>query len=106
MTVAGQLDTTFNGTGRQTIPPGPGGIAAFNVALQDNDKILLAGQQFVDPAQTVSLGAVMRLTTAGQPDSTLGTGGVGTFTSPLASVTGHAKRLLRPSFPIRASLDW
>lgn len=83
LTSTGQLDTTFNGTGKQSIPPGPGGVAAFNVALQDNDKILLAGQQFVDAGQTVFVAAVMRLTSAGQPDLTFGTGGVGTLASPL-----------------------
>ena len=88
LTTTGQLDTTFNGTGKQMIAPGPGGVAAFNVALQDNDKILLAGQQFVDAGQTVTLAAVMRLTSTGQPDPTFGTGGVSTLVSPLGGNTG------------------
>ncbi len=88
LTSTGHLDTTFNGTGKQAIPPGPGGVAAVNVALQDNDKILLAGQQFVDAAQTVSVAAVMRLTSAGQPDSTFGTFGVATIASPLGGNSG------------------
>jgi uncharacterized delta-60 repeat protein len=88
LTSTGQLDTTFNGTGQVTFQPGPGGINAFNLALQDNDKILLAGQQFLDASQTSGIAAVMRLTSTGQPDPTFGTGGVGTIASPLGGNSG------------------
>jgi hypothetical protein len=83
LTSSGQLDTTFNGTGKVAIPPGIGGLAATNLALQDNDKILLAGVQFLDAGQTMGIAAVMRLTGTGQADSTFGTGGVATVASPL-----------------------
>jgi uncharacterized delta-60 repeat protein len=83
LTSTGQLDTTFNGTGKLTLPPGSGGILVTHVALQDNDKILLAGLQFLDVAQTMVVAAVARLTSTGQLDTTFGVGGIGTIASPL-----------------------
>src|SRR5439155_1459707 len=66
LTVAGALDSSFDGDGKQTIPFGIGDEVAFAVALDSLDRVLLAGYtHYVNDDF-----AVARLTTAGTLDST------------------------------------
>jgi len=68
----GTLDTTFNLTGVLRIV-GNGG--AFDVAVQNNSKILFTSDPYVDTAKTLTRATVTRLTTTGQPDPTFGSAG-------------------------------
>jgi uncharacterized delta-60 repeat protein len=66
LTSGGQLDSTFNGSGRQTISFGPGTVAeAHDLALDPQGRIVLVGT-----AQVGGMGdfATVRLTAAGQLD--------------------------------------
>ena len=71
-TAAGVLDTTFNGTGTRRIV---GGGGAFDVAIQNNGKLLITGAPLVDAAQTIARASVTRLTPSGQVDASFGPGG-------------------------------
>jgi uncharacterized delta-60 repeat protein len=76
----GSLDTTFAGTGKQTIPFNIGGSdtdLARAVAIQSDGKILLAGSAMKsDPADADF--AIARLNPDGQADGTFATGGLKT----------------------------
>ena len=89
LNTSGGLDTTFNGTGKETIAYTLGGddsSGANAVALQSNGSIVLAGfatessEAYNSTTQTWSGVtktdlALVRLTTAGALDTTFGTGG-------------------------------
>lgn len=68
---AGDLDTTFNGTGMQVIPSASDSANA--VAVQSDGKVVLVGPSAGPEFE------VARLDADGQPDTTFGTGGVATF---------------------------
>ncbi len=67
LTASGSPDPTFNGTGSLVLA----GIHGYQVALQNNDKILIAGTQS-NAQQTVNNAIVVRLTTSGQFDPAFG----------------------------------
>lgn len=68
----GTLDTSFNGTGKQTVAFGTNEDVANAVAIQNDGKILVAGHSFTGSYKDV---AVARLNTDGTLDTTFGTGG-------------------------------
>jgi uncharacterized delta-60 repeat protein len=84
LTADGQLDTTFNSTGKQTVAFDLGGLKADRLsalAIQDDGKILAAGSAVTG---TVSQGlttqpsthfAIARLQADGTPDQTFGSDG-------------------------------
>jgi uncharacterized delta-60 repeat protein len=72
-TTTGTLDSTFNDTGIVTTPIGNFGDVAFPVAIQPDDKIVVAG------AADDSF-AVVRYTVSGSLDSTFNQGGIVTTT--------------------------
>ncbi len=67
----GGLDTSFGGTGIVTTPVGSSLDQAYGIAIQSDDKIVVAG--FSNMANNDF--AVVRYTTAGELDSTFGSGG-------------------------------
>ena len=73
----GSLDTSFNGTGKQTTDFGGGGAEANSIALQSNGKIVLAGykETEITPGDFSSNFALARYTTNGSLDT--GFGGTG-----------------------------
>jgi uncharacterized delta-60 repeat protein len=74
LTASGALDSTFGTGGKQTIDFGSGyDDFAFGLALDGSGRAVLVGDTFAD-ATGRDL-AVARLTTAGQPDATFGSGG-------------------------------
>ena len=76
----GTLDTTFNGSGKVTVPAGVTNEVAVSVALQADGRILLGGS-------TGSLSEVVRLTPAGAVDASFGTAGKLTFVGrPITSI--------------------
>ena len=67
-TADGRLDPTFDDDGRADLPL----ASAAGVAVQADGRVLVLGTDTPNIAETV----VVRLTAAGQPDPTYGTGGV------------------------------
>jgi uncharacterized delta-60 repeat protein len=66
LTVAGALDTNFDGDGKQTVSFGINGCTGLAVSLDSTDRILVAGSASNGSNQDF---AVARLTTAGALDS-------------------------------------
>jgi uncharacterized delta-60 repeat protein len=77
----GQLDPAFGVAGKASFTYGFG-ILGFSVALQNNGKILVGSTQYLDAAQTQSVGAVVRFTAVGTLDVAFGGTGVATFVPP------------------------
>src|SRR5690242_9244865 len=69
LTPSGGLDPTFGHGGKLTAPPGPAVNAVMHVAVQPDDKFVVAGET------TGYDFAVTRLNPDGSPDDTFGTGG-------------------------------
>ncbi|MBE2281863.1 MAG: hypothetical protein IAE77_00215 [Prosthecobacter sp.] len=76
LTSAGSLDTSFGGNGKMNLQLGPGSSRTRSLAIQNDDRILLGGTQFnvqgINWDQDVFL---MRVTSSGAADSTLGGSG-------------------------------
>jgi len=70
----GALDPTFNGTGMARVSLNNAG--GTQIALQNNDKILVYMDQYTDATQTNTQPAVARFTSSGQLDPAFGSGGV------------------------------
>jgi uncharacterized delta-60 repeat protein len=92
---AGELDAGFSGDGRLVVP----GFTAFDVQIQEDGKILVAGRT-AGGASGTAAAAVMRLNTDGSADTTFGGGdGLATF-STFGTVTsvrvGLRRRALQP----------
>lgn len=68
----GALDEGFGSSGIVTMPSGSAGFA-FDLAIQADGKIVVAGHTYSNGAPQV---AVIRLTKTGAPDGTFGTGGL------------------------------
>ncbi len=68
----GDLDTTFNGTGKVTTPIGGADDVGYSMALQSDGKILVAGYSFNGNNYDFT---VVRYTGAGALDGDFGTGG-------------------------------
>jgi uncharacterized delta-60 repeat protein len=67
LTAAGALDTSFDGDGRQTIDFGGNHDDAYGVAIDSQDRVVVAGSTYNGTEYDF---AVARLTTAGALDST------------------------------------
>jgi len=67
----GLPDTTF-GTGGQTVATQPFGLFGFDVAIQNNNKVLVGGSIL---SATVDTAALIRFTAAGALDTAFGSGG-------------------------------
>ncbi len=78
--VDGSFDNTFGSEGKAFIPIGSSYDFAFSSAIQDDDKIILAGSYRNGDKDNFSL---VRLTADGKLDSTFGTDGL--VTSPIGS---------------------
>ncbi|HEX4610729.1 MAG TPA: hypothetical protein VH092_21245 [Urbifossiella sp.] len=94
VTSAGAIDTTF-GTGGTAVVPLPAGTEESHLAavvVQTDGRILVAGDETPDriitgqPPRYFHL-VVGRLTAAGQPDTSFGTGGTAVLTDPSGTVT-------------------
>ena len=72
----GSLDTSFSGDGKFAYDFGTGHSYGWAGAIDENDRIVIAGQ-YNDGAKDKAF--VMRLTTAGELDTTFGTGGIRTY---------------------------
>jgi uncharacterized delta-60 repeat protein len=70
-TSAGVLDNTFGTGGKVISPIGPNGDDGFSVAIQSDDKIVVAGATFNGGSDF----ALIRYTSTGALDNTFGTGG-------------------------------
>ena len=66
---AGLADTSFNGTGIYTIPAGTSGVSTESIASDSQGRVYVHGYGNGNDL-------VERFTSAGQPDSTFGSGGV------------------------------
>jgi uncharacterized delta-60 repeat protein len=89
LTAAGKLDTTFNGTGKQTIAFDVGGTKADSaaaVAIDSQGRILVAGSAAQATAGDTDF-AVARLTAAGKLDTTFNGTGKATVPFDLAGGT-------------------
>lgn len=81
-TSTGALDTTFSSDGIMTYHPGPNGGLARSVAIQPDGSIVAAGT--LDPPDAVSRSfGMIRVTEAGELDTTFDTDGVVTTILPL-----------------------
>jgi uncharacterized delta-60 repeat protein len=91
LTGAGALDATFGaGTGQATIEfdgSGSGNDQAYTVAVQPDDKIIIAGSTATPSGSNV---AVVRLTSNGSADTSFGDAGRVTFGFGLAGATAEA----------------
>jgi uncharacterized delta-60 repeat protein len=81
----GTFDTTFNSTGVMRLVANGG---AFDVAVQNNHKILITSAPYVDAAHTLTVASVTRLTATGQLDIAFGAAGTGIVSLP---VPGYAQ---------------
>jgi uncharacterized delta-60 repeat protein len=79
LTANGVPDSTFNGTGSVQLA----GFLGWQVALQNNNKILISATQPTGPQTNVAVAA--RLTAAGQLDSSFGNNGTTTLAVPGAA---------------------
>ena len=77
--VDGSLDTTFNGTGKQSLSFGSGDDIARAVAIQSDGKIVVIGHTNDGSRWRI---ADARFTTAGQLDSSFGNGGKSVISLP------------------------
>jgi uncharacterized delta-60 repeat protein len=80
----GSLDTSFNGTGKVTTPIGSGDDMAFSVALQDDGKIIAAGQSLTGSYYDF---AVVRYNSDGSLDTSFN--GTGKVTTAIGSADDH-----------------
>ena len=69
----GDLDTSFNGTGKVITPIGSGQDYGRSVAVQSDGKIVMAG--FIDTGTSYEF-ALARFTSAGALDASFGSGGM------------------------------
>jgi hypothetical protein len=76
----GALDTTFNGNGLVRVSVNNAG--GTDVALQNNDKVLVFMDQYTDATQTTTQPAIVRFTSSGQLDPAFGSGGVSVIPAP------------------------
>jgi uncharacterized delta-60 repeat protein len=90
MTTSGTLDTSFGDQGWTVISMSTGEDLVNDVKIQPDGRIVGAGWYEVTGTQDSF--AVIRLTTAGQPDSTFGSGGFRTYD--FGSQTSHAEALV------------
>jgi uncharacterized delta-60 repeat protein len=71
-TPVGQLDSTFNGTGIEATTIGPGSAVGNAVAVDSQNRILVAGASSVGSVQAFT---IVRYLPSGELDSSFGTGG-------------------------------
>lgn len=72
----GTLDSSFGNGGKQILAVGPGGDAAYVLALQADGKLVAAGYSRSGAADTSDWDmSLVRLNADGTPDSSFGTGG-------------------------------
>src|SRR6266702_1946540 len=87
-TTAGDLDTTFNGTGKVITPIGSSSDRPYAVPLQSAGKLVAAGESFNGSNFDFALA---RYTTAGDLDTTFN--GTGKVITPIGSSDDHARAL-------------
>lgn len=68
----GSLDTSFNGTGKLSVNVGSTSDYAYDIALQSDGKILIAGSTWSGSSNDL---AIVRVNTNGTLDGSFGTGG-------------------------------
>jgi uncharacterized delta-60 repeat protein len=93
LTSTGELDSTFSGDGKATIDFALGEDEGWDVAIQENGRILVAGTAAVNGG---SVFAVVRLLSNGALDTSFGPSGSGATTIDFGAVSeGHAIILQR-----------
>jgi uncharacterized delta-60 repeat protein len=93
LTPAGALDTSFNGTGQQTIAIGAAGDIAYNVAVDSMNRVVLSGQTYTGSKYDF---AVARLTSSGSLDT--GFNGNGKQSVDFGTVTADVQGMAIDSF--------
>src|SRR6266571_241068 len=101
-TTAGDLDTTFNGTGKVITPIGSSYDRACAVALQSDGKIVVAGSSYNSSSDYDF--ALARYTTAGALDTTFGSGGK--VITPIGSSYDYAQALALQSDGKIVAVGW
>jgi uncharacterized delta-60 repeat protein len=85
---AGDLDTTFNGTGKVTTAFGSHEAFANAAAIQTNGKIVAAGEGLFGSAPSVGRFTLARYDSDGTLDTTFGSNGTGKVTTTIGTQSG------------------